>query len=54
MIASSVKCCRSLNLETFYANVNKWTTLTFDYQFIINPTNNADRGPVSHAHMPSF
>jgi hypothetical protein len=53
MIASSVKCCRSVNLETFYANVNKWTTLTFDYQFFINPTYNADRGPVSHAHMPS-
>jgi high affinity Mn2+ porin len=34
--------------ETFYAlNVNKWTTLTFDYQFIANPAHNADRGPVS-------
>ena len=27
--------------------VNKWTTLTFDYQFIANPAYNADRGPVS-------
>ena len=44
MIASSVKCCRSLNLETFHANVNECTTLTFDYQLIINPTYNADRG----------
>ena len=35
-------------LETFYAyNVNKWTTVTFDYQFIANPAHNADRGPVS-------
>ena len=35
-------------LETFYAyNVNKWTTATFDYQFIANPAHNADRGPVS-------
>jgi high affinity Mn2+ porin len=34
--------------ETFYAlNVNKWTTVTFDYQFIANPAYNADRGPVS-------
>jgi high affinity Mn2+ porin len=34
--------------ETFYAlNVNKSTTLTFDYQFIANPAYNADRGPVS-------
>jgi high affinity Mn2+ porin len=34
--------------ETFYAlHVNKWTTLTFDYQFIANPAYNADRGPVS-------
>ena len=35
-------------LETFYAyNLNKWTMLTFDYQFIANPAHNADRGPVS-------
>lgn len=34
--------------EAFYAwNINKWTTLTFDYQFIVNPAYNADRGPVS-------
>jgi high affinity Mn2+ porin len=35
-------------VETFYAlNVNKWRTVTFDYQFIANPACNADRGPVS-------
>ena len=34
--------------ETFYAlNINKWSTLTLDYQFIANPAYNADRGPVS-------
>ena len=35
-------------LEAYYAyNLNKWSTLTFDYQFIANPAYNADRGPVS-------
>ncbi|MCC6775679.1 MAG: carbohydrate porin [Hyphomicrobiales bacterium] len=35
-------------LETFYAwAVNRWTTVTVDYQFITNPAYNADRGPVS-------
>jgi high affinity Mn2+ porin len=35
-------------IETFYAyNVNKWSTLTFDYQFIADLAHNADRGPVS-------
>jgi high affinity Mn2+ porin len=35
-------------LETYYAySLNKWATLTFDYQFINNPGYNADRGPVS-------
>lgn len=35
-------------LEAYYAySLNKWTTLTFDYQFIVNPGYNADRGPVS-------
>jgi high affinity Mn2+ porin len=35
-------------LEAYYAyNVNKWSTLTFDYQFVANPAYNADRGPVS-------
>lgn len=35
-------------LEAYYAyGLNKWTTLTFDYQFIVNPGYNADRGPVS-------
>lgn len=34
--------------ETFYAlNVARGTTLTFDYQFMMNPAYNADRGPVS-------
>jgi high affinity Mn2+ porin len=35
-------------LEVFYAySVNKWATLTFDYQFVDNPGYNASRGPVS-------
>src|SRR3984893_17139895 len=35
-------------LEAYYAyNLNKWSTLTFDYQFIANPAYNADRGPAS-------
>ena len=35
-------------LEAQYAYaLKKWSTLTFDYQFIINPGYNADRGPVS-------
>jgi high affinity Mn2+ porin len=35
-------------LEAYYAyRLNKWATLTFDYQFIDNPGYNADRGPVS-------
>lgn len=35
-------------LEVYYAyNLNKWSALTFDYQFIANPAYNADRGPVS-------
>src|SRR5712664_169622 len=35
-------------LEAYYAySLNKWATLTFDYQFISNPGYNADRGPVS-------
>jgi high affinity Mn2+ porin len=35
-------------LEAYYAySLNKWATLTFDYQFIDNPAYNADRGPVS-------
>jgi high affinity Mn2+ porin len=34
--------------EAYYAYAfNKWTTLTFDYQFVANPAYNADRGPVS-------
>ena len=35
-------------LEAFYAlSLSKSTTLTFDYQFIMNPAYNADRGPIS-------
>jgi high affinity Mn2+ porin len=35
-------------LEAYYAyNLNKWSTLTFDYQFVADPSYNADRGPVS-------
>jgi high affinity Mn2+ porin len=35
-------------LETYYAwHINKWATATADYQFIMNPAYNADRGPVS-------
>jgi high affinity Mn2+ porin len=35
-------------LEAYYAySLNKWATLTFDYQLITNPAYNADRGPVS-------
>ena len=35
-------------LEAYYAyNFNKWSTLTFDYQFVANPAYNADRGPAS-------
>jgi high affinity Mn2+ porin len=35
-------------LETFYAiNVVKNVTLTPDYQYMMNPADNADRGPIS-------
>jgi len=35
-------------LEAYYAlSLDKWTALTFDYQLIIDPGYNADRGPVS-------
>jgi high affinity Mn2+ porin len=35
-------------IETFYAlNVINGVTLTFDYQFMMNPADNADRGPIS-------
>lgn len=35
-------------LETFYAmNAGKGMMLTFDYQFLLNPAHNADRGPIS-------
>jgi high affinity Mn2+ porin len=39
---------REMVLEAYYAySVNKWATLTLDYQFVVNPGYNADRGPVS-------
>ena len=35
-------------LEFYYAySVNRWATLTFNYQFVNNPGYNADRGPIS-------
>jgi high affinity Mn2+ porin len=35
-------------IETFYAmNVVNGVILTFDYQFMMNPADNADRGPIS-------
>jgi high affinity Mn2+ porin len=35
-------------VEAFYAySVDKRATLTFDYQYFVNPAYNADRGPVS-------
>jgi high affinity Mn2+ porin len=34
-------------LETYYAFPLFATTVTFDYQFIVNPAYNRDRGPVS-------
>ncbi|HEY2138153.1 MAG TPA: HoxN/HupN/NixA family nickel/cobalt transporter [Xanthobacteraceae bacterium] len=35
-------------LEAYYAySLNRWVTLTLDYQFFVDPAYNADRGPVS-------
>jgi high affinity Mn2+ porin len=34
-------------LEAYYSySLNKWSSLTFDYQFVDDPAYNADRGPV--------
>ena len=34
-------------LETYYSyNLNAWSSVTFDYQFVGDPAYNADRGPV--------
>jgi high affinity Mn2+ porin len=34
--------------EAYYSyKLNRWSALTFDYQFIADPAYNADRGPVS-------
>ena len=33
--------------EAYYSyKLNRWSALTFDYQFIADPAYNADRGPV--------
>jgi hypothetical protein len=34
-------------IETYYAFPLRASTVTFDYQFIINPAYNRDRGPIS-------
>ncbi len=35
-------------LETYYAmRLVKWLTFTLDYQYMVNPAHNADRGPIS-------
>ena len=35
-------------LEAYYAiGLQRWLTLTLDYQLLVNPAYNADRGPVS-------
>ena len=34
-------------LETYYSLPVSFWRMTFDYQFIVNPGYNADRGPVS-------
>ena len=35
-------------MKTYYSyKLNRWSALTFDYQFIADPAYNADRGPVS-------
>jgi high affinity Mn2+ porin len=34
-------------LESYYSySLNKWASLSFDYQFVADPGYNADRGPV--------
>jgi len=36
------------DFEAYYAyKLNRWSALTFDYQFIADPAYNADRRPVS-------
>jgi len=35
-------------VEAYYAyRLDKWSTVTLDYQFIADPAYNADRGPVN-------
>jgi high affinity Mn2+ porin len=35
-------------VETYYRlAVVKWAQLTLDYQYVVNPAYNSDRGPVS-------
>jgi len=39
-------------IEAYYAyRLNKWSVLTFDYQFVADPAYNADPGPVSFYAM---
>jgi high affinity Mn2+ porin len=34
-------------LQTYYSySLHAWSSLSFDYQFVVNPAYNADRGPV--------
>jgi hypothetical protein len=35
------------SVTLFTANLTKWATLSFDYQFVADPADNADSGPVS-------
>jgi len=49
LIGDDRRNCRNEKvLEAYYAfSLNRWATLTFDYQLIADPAYNADRGPVS-------
>ncbi len=41
-------------LETYYSySLNKWASLTFDYQFVADPAYNADRGPGPYFCRPA-
>jgi high affinity Mn2+ porin len=41
-------CGEEKIFEAYYSyKLNRWSALTFDYQFIADPAYNADRGPVS-------
>jgi high affinity Mn2+ porin len=35
-------------LESYYSySLNRWSSLSFDYQFVAEPAYNSDRGPVN-------